>query len=195
MERLRQQLEFLAEIDKLKNIQRQTLLLDKSRRENDAEHSWHLAMLAIVLAEYSNEPVDLTRVVKMVLVHDLVEIDAGDSYAYDPEAQVDKHERELAAADRVFALLPPDQASELRRLWDEFEEGATADARFASALDRFQPLLHNLLTDGQSWLENQVCRSAVWRRCSPIAEGSQTLWDHMAERIEQAVRDGLLRDA
>ncbi|MCA9790567.1 MAG: HD domain-containing protein [Candidatus Eremiobacteraeota bacterium] len=195
MERLRQQLEFLAEIDKLKKIERQTLLLDTSRRENDAEHSWHLAMLAIVLAEYSNRPVDLTRVVKMVLVHDLVEIDAGDSYAYDPEAQLDKHERELAAAERIFAILPDDQAAELRQLWDEFEEGASADAQFASALDRFQPLLHNLLTEGKSWRENEVSRSAVWRRCSPIENGSKVLWQHMAERIEQAVRDGLLRDA
>ena len=154
LQRLLAQVSFITEIDKLKTIQRQTLLLDGSRQENDAEHSWHLAMMVVVLAEYSNRPIDVARVVKMVLVHDVVEIDAGDTFAYDEGAHHDKEAREQTAADRLFGLLPKDQAMEMRALWDEFEAGETADAQFANAVDRMQPVLHNALTGGKQWLKH-----------------------------------------
>lgn len=192
LQRLSQQVEFIAEIDKLKLIQRQTLLLDRSRRENDAEHSWHLAMMVLLLAEHSNHPIDCLKVLKMVLIHDLVEIDAGDTYAYDETGNQDKGEREMAAADRIFGLLPPDQGTEFRNLWDEFEEAQTADARFANAVDRMQPLLHNCLTDGESWQQHAVVRSQVIKRCQPIEDGSTELWAHMLERIDEAVAKGQL---
>lgn len=190
--RLAQQISFIVEIDKLKTIQRQTILLDRSRRENDAEHSWHLALMVMLLAEHSNDPIDCLKVLKMVLIHDLVEIDAGDTYAYDDDAHHDKAERERAAADRLFGILPDDQGRELRRLWDEFEAGETADARFAGAVDRMQPLLHNCLTEGETWLKHGVQRSQVVRRCQPIEKGSQILWDYMSDQIEQAVAEGHL---
>ncbi len=194
MQRLAQQVAFITEIDKLKKIQRQTILLDRSRRENDAEHSWHLAMMVILLAEHSNEPIDCLKVLKMVLIHDLVEIDAGDTYAYDEAGHHDKAERERAAADRIFAILPPDQAAELRRLWDEFEEQKTADARFANAVDRMQPLLHNCLTEGQTWQQNGVTRSQVIKRCRPMENGSTVLWDYMLDQVNRSVAAGHLRD-
>src|SRR5437762_7515762 len=145
-ERFEQQIRFILEIDKLKTILRRTYLLNVDRSENTAEHSWHLAIMAILLAEHANEPVDVSRVVKMVLIHDIVEIDAGDTYFYDAAAALDKSEREQAAADRLFGILPPDQGLELRELWEEFEANETADARFALALDRFIPQLHNYHT-------------------------------------------------
>lgn len=192
--RLIEQIRFLTEIDKLKHIQRQTLLLDRSRRENDAEHSWHLAVMAVVLAEHADHPdLDLTRVIKMVLIHDLVEIDAGDAYAYDPEAQQAKAERELVAADRIFALLPDDQAREFRALWDEFEERATPEARFAAALDRMQPLLHNILTEGEQWKKHGVVLQQVIERCSPIEDGSAFLWNHMRGLLDEAIEAGHLQ--
>lgn len=191
--RLKEQLNFLTEIDKLKKIRRRTLLLDQSRTENDAEHSWHLAMLVMTLAEYSNQPIDTLQTMKLVLIHDLVEIDAGDTYAYDQAAHHDKVEREQAAAERIFNILPQDQAKEVRALWDEFEAGETAEARFANAVDRFQPLLHNLLTDGRQWKEHSVSHSQVVERCSVMSEGSESLWAYMSEKLTQAVKDGLLR--
>jgi putative hydrolase of HD superfamily len=186
-QRLAQQVAFIAEIDKLKHVQRQTILLDRSRRENDAEHSWHLAMMVLLLAEHSDQPIDSLRVLKMVLIHDLVEIDAGDTYAYDEEAHHDKALREQAAADRLFSMLPEDQGKEFRALWDEFEERATADARFAGAVDRMQPLLHNCLTEGQTWKAHGVRRGQVVDRCRPIEDGSERLWDYMLNLVDRAV--------
>jgi len=148
--RLLQQMQFVVEIDKLKRVLRQTLLTDGSRRENSAEHSWHIALMAILLSEYATEPIDILRVVKMLLLHDLVEIDAGDTFCYDDRGHESKAEREMQAADRLFSLLPPDQASEFRALWDEFEAQETADAQFASTLDRLQPLLNNHQTQGHT---------------------------------------------
>jgi len=191
-ERLQKQVAFITEIDKLKKIQRQTILLDRSRRENDAEHSWHLAMMVIVLAEHSEEPVDPLKVMKMVLVHDIVEIDAGDTYAYDQASHSDKAQREQAAADRIFSILPFDQTIEMRALWDEFEAGETAEARFANAVDRMQPLLHNCLTEGETWKEHGVTRDQVVARCSPMAKGSQRLWDYMLAEIDKCVKAGHL---
>jgi putative hydrolases of HD superfamily len=174
-DRLQRQLDFLIEIDRLKHVLRRSPLVDGSRVENSAEHSWHLAMMALVLSEHANEPVDLVQVIRLVLVHDIVEIDAGDTYAYDSQANGDKVERELRAAERLFGLLPPDQAAEIRALWDEFEAGRTAEARFANALDRLMPLLHNYLNEGRVWRANQVTIDQIRRRMAPVAVGSATL--------------------
>jgi len=190
--RLEQQIAFILEIDRLKTVLRQTVLTDQSRRENTAEHSWHLAMMALVLAEHSNEKPDLTRVLKMVLVHDIVEIDAGDTFCYDDHANEDKLEREQRAADRLFSLLPNDQARELRELWEEFEERKSRDARFAAALDRLQPILLNLTTEGHSWRKHGITRAQVVERNSPMAEGSQTLWKHVSSLLDEAVSSGVL---
>jgi putative hydrolases of HD superfamily len=190
MDRLARQLQFILEIDKLKSIYRRTYLVDGTRSENSAEHSWHLAMLAMVLSEHANEPLDVAKVIKMVLVHDIVEIDAGDTYIYGD--QDGKAEREGMAADRVFGLLPPDQEKEFRGLWEEFESGATAEARFASALDRFIPQLHNYHTEGRSWKEHGISAERVLLRNEQMSAGSVTLWEWTQILIERAVAEGLL---
>lgn len=194
MQRLTQQIAFIVEIDKLKSILRQSYLMDRSRRENDAEHTWHLAMMALVLAEHANEQVDLTRVIQMLLVHDLVEIDAGDTFAYDDRGHADKEERERRAADRIFGLLPHDQAMALRSLWDEFEERVTPEARFASAIDRLQPMLHNYYTRGKSWKNHRITSDRVLGRNQHIAEGSAQLWEYARSMIQDAVRRGYLAE-
>jgi putative hydrolase of HD superfamily len=181
------------EIEKLKRVLRQTWHLDGSHRENDAEHSWHLAVMAVLLAEYAAEPdLDLARVVKMVLVHDLVEIDAGDTFVYDEAGAADKDEREQAAADRIFAMLPDDQAGEIRDLWEEFEARRTAEARYAAALDRFQPLLHNVHTEGRTWREHGVTSNRVLARNRHMADGAPRLWQFAERLIHEAVRKGYL---
>jgi putative hydrolase of HD superfamily len=190
MDRLARQLQFILEIDKLKSVYRRTYLIDGARHENSAEHSWHLAMLALILAEHANEPLDVAKVVKMVLVHDIVEIDAGDTYIYD--AQGDKVERERIAADRIFGLLPADQEVEFRGLWEEFESGATPEARFAAALDRFVPQLHNYHTQGRSWKEHGITAERVLTRNVEMSHGSVTLWEWTQTLIERAVSEGLL---
>ena len=192
--RFMRQIEFIVEIDKLKNIVRQTLLTDGSRQEDSAEHSWHIAMMALILAEYAREPVDLSRVLKMVLVHDLVEIDAGDTYCYDEEANRDKAEREKKAADRIFSLLPEDQGAELRLIWEEFEAKQSSDAKFAAALDRLQPLLNNYRTSGRMWLRHGTKKEQVYLRNSPMEEGAPVLWEYAAAMIKDAVGKGWLRD-
>lgn len=194
LNRLSQQFEFLAEIDKLKLIGRQTPLLDGSRKENDAEHSWHLAMLVMILSEYAEPQVDLLRVLQMVVVHDLVEIDAGDTYCYHPTAHLDKAEREEQAAIRLFGILPEDQGRQLRRLWDEFEARETPEARFANVVDRVQPLLHNCLTGGMGWREHGVKLSQVLRRCREVIQQAPRLWEYMRELLAQAVRAGHLEN-
>ena len=191
-ERFEQQIRFILEIDKLKTIIRRTYLLNADRAENTAEHSWHLAMMAILLAEHANQPVDVARVIKMVLVHDIVEIDAGDTYFYDTAAALDKSEREHAAAGRIFGLLPLDQGTELRDLWEEFEAGQTADARFALALDRFMPQLHNYHTKGRSWAEHGITADRVLARNEGMAEGSTRLWECAQVLLNDAVEKGFL---
>ncbi|HEY2379862.1 MAG TPA: HD domain-containing protein [Terriglobia bacterium] len=191
-ERFERQIQFILEIDKLKTILRRTYLIHADRAENTAEHSWHLALGAIVLAEHANEPVDVARVVKMVLVHDIVEIDAGDTYFYDAVGALDKPEREDAAAERLFGILPEDQGNELRALWQEFEAGNTPDARFALALDRFMPQLHNYYTHGRSWAEHGITADRVLERNEGMAEGSARLWQHARGLLEDAVVKGLL---
>lgn len=193
-ERLEQQMKFLLEVDKLKFINRQTYLSDASRKENDAEHSWHLAMFAILLSEYSNEKVDLTKVITMVLIHDIVEIDAGDTYAYDEAGNLTKREREVKAADRIFNLLPEDQGSRFRELWEEFEAYDTPEAKFAHVCDNVQPLMLNHATDGRSWRERGIRRSQVEKRNERIKEGSETMRAYIDEILNINVESGNLKD-
>lgn len=188
------QMAFIMELDKIKKIGRQTYLADGSRKENDAEHSWHLALMAFVLADYANEKVDVLKTMKMVLLHDVIEIDAGDTYAYDTEGNKTKRARELKAADRIFGLLPDGQAAEYRSLWDEFEEMETAEAKFANMLDKVQPLLLNDASGGRSWVEHGVKKSQVMARNERTYEGSETLWEYAKGLIEKNVADGKLLD-
>jgi len=191
--RLVRQIQFITEVDKLKEIFRQTLNTQSRRRENDAEHSWHLCLCVIVLAEHANEArLDVLRVLKMVIIHDLVEIDAGDTYAYDTARMAGQHDREAIAADRIFGLLPEDQTREFRALWDEFEEKSTPEAKFAAALDRFQPMLLNCLTQGAAWNRHGVTHDRVVARNQHIANGSTELWRYAAQMIQDAVDAGHL---
>ena len=192
-ERLKKQIDFIVEIDKAKHILRRTVLMDKSRRENDAEHSWHLAVMAILLKEYAAEDVDLEKVLKMVLVHDLVEIDAGDTYCYDARANLDKRDRELCAADRLFAILPEDQEKEVRGLWEEFEDCTTPEAEFAASLDRLQPFLHNLYTDGHTW-KNGVTSDMVRDRMAEMHCGAPELWEIVDRKVDECVEKGILKE-
>jgi putative hydrolase of HD superfamily len=194
-DRLRQQMEFILEIDKMKNVFRRTMVIESGRNENDAEHSWHLAVMAILLAEHVDAPgVDLLRVLKIVLVHDIVEIDAGDTYCYDKGAARGKLEREMKAADRIFGLLPEDEEREMRALWDEFEARKTPESRFANALDRLQPLLLNYHTRGRTWQRYGVRSDQVGERARPIGESSRDLWDYASRLIEDAVSEGILKE-
>lgn len=190
--RLQQQIAFVVEIDRLKQVLRQTLLMDASRRENSAEHSWHLAMMALVLAEYAPAEVDIQRAIHQVLIHDLVEIDAGDTFCYDTAANNDKADREQQAADRIFGLLPGAIAQDLRQLWDEFEAQATPTARFAASLDRIQPLLHNWQTGGGTWKQHGISRAQVMQRMAPVKTGAPELWPFVVEVIEQSAAAGYL---
>jgi putative hydrolase of HD superfamily len=191
--RLEDQVRFLIEADKLKEVLRQTVTTRGRRPENDAEHSWHLCLLVLVLGEHANPPgVDVLRVLKMVILHDLVEIDAGDTFAYDAAGQAGQHEREARAADRIFALLPPDQAADFRAVWDEFEGRATPESRFAAAVDRFQPMLLNLATEGAAWARHGVTEDRVRARNAHIADGSTALWEYMSDQITKAVAAGHL---
>lgn len=191
--RLASQLTFILELDRLKRVLRRTSLVGGDRRENSAEHSWQLAVMAMVLAEYANAPIDLLHTLKLLLVHDIVEIDAGDTFAYDVTANLDKEARESAAADRIFGLLPPDQCAEFRRLWEEFDAHQTSEARFANALDRMMPALQNFENDGGTWRVPGVDRAAVYRRLQPIEDGSATLWAHVDAMLQAAVVRGLIR--
>ncbi|WP_084692167.1 HD domain-containing protein [Parafrankia elaeagni] len=190
--RLARQLAFILEIDKLKSVVRRSRLADGSRAENDAEHSWHLAMMAVLLGEYAEEEVDTGRVLRMLLVHDLVEIYAGDTFVYDATAIAEQEARERAAADRLFPQLPRDQAVQLRSLWEEFEARRTPDARFARALDRLQPLILNYATGGGSWLAHGVRAEDVLAHQRVVSEGSQALWEYITHLVGDAVRRGYL---
>ena len=193
MDRLRQQLAFLMEIDKQKEIIRQTYLADGNRKETDAEHAWHLAMMCMILSEYANEKIDVPKTIMMVLTHDLVEIDAGDTYAYDQTGNQTKKERELKAADRIYGLLPEDQRKYLRALWDEFEAMETPEAKFANMLDKIQPVCLNDQSKGKSWVEHNVCKRQIMERNSKTHEGSELLWDYIKKLIEKNVEAGFIR--
>jgi 5'-deoxynucleotidase YfbR-like HD superfamily hydrolase len=195
VERIAKQVEFLVEIDKIKGVFRRTLLIDSSRYENDAEHSWHLALFVLILAEHANEPgLDLLRTVKMVLIHDIVEIDAGDVFLYDTALQAGKAEREAAAAARIFGMLPQEQGEEFRALWEEFEARETPEARFAAAVDRLQPLLHNYRTQGHAWKKHGIRKSMVVEANRHIAAGAEGLWEYARQLIDESVAKGYLAD-
>ena len=189
-ERLKKQIDFISEIDKIKSIFRQTYVSDLSRQENDAEHSWHLALMAMVLSEYANEEVDILHVIELVLIHDMVEIDAGDTYAYDPEANKTKRERELKAADRIFHLLPDDQAEWVRSLWDEYEASETKEAKFALSLDILHPILMNDLGNGLAWVDHDVTEKQARDRIARVLPGSQTLFELCSQIVTDNVEIG-----
>ncbi|WP_020666956.1 HD domain-containing protein [Amycolatopsis nigrescens] len=188
--RLKDQFTFLIEVDRLKTVLRQSPLAAVDRRENDAEHSWHLALMVTMLAEYADEPIDVGRTVELVVLHDLVEIYAGDTPLYDTAAAVDQQEREEAAADRLFGLLPPDQATLFRARWDEFEARGTPEARFAKAMDRLQPMLLNWIAEGGTWLSHGATADTVRARTSSIGDASAVLWDAGQALIAEADRRG-----
>ena len=194
MNRLEQQLQFILEIDKVKKIIRQTPLSDASRKENDAEHSWHIALMAYLLQEYVEEPVEVSKVMLMGLIHDLVEIDAGDTYAYDEEGAKTKDERERKAADHIFGMLPEDQGMYLKALWEEFEAYETAEAKYAHLLDNFQPLLLNDAAGGISWTEHQVKKSQIYKRNEKVEETSATVWKCMQDKIDKHIQAGHVLD-
>jgi putative hydrolase of HD superfamily len=188
--RLRKQLSLVVEADRLKRVLRRTVITDSSRHENSAEHSWHLALAAMTLAEHAGHGVDVERVLRMVVVHDLVEIDAGDTFAYDAAANLGRVEREKLAAERLFGLLPTEQGDEMRALWDEFEEGRTETSRFAIALDRLQPLLLNDAANGGSWRTHGVTKSQVLRRMAPIEAAIPAAWPIVLEIVERNCASG-----
>lgn len=193
--RIDRQFDFIREIDKEKFITRQTFLSDAKRRENDAEHAWHMSIMTLLLSEYANEEIDVLRVISMLLIHDLVEIDAGDTYAYDEEGKKTQRARELKAADRIYGILPEDQGKKLRALWDEFEEAKTPESKFAHVMDNIQPAMLNDYTNGKDWIAKGVRLSQVLERNAHTAEGSRKLWDYAyANFIEPNVKDGKIKD-
>lgn len=191
-ERLKKQIEFIVEVDKMKNIYRQTYVLHENRKENDAEHSWHIALMAFILAEHSNVPVDVLKTMKMVLIHDIVEIDAGDTYCYDKEGYKDKPQREEKAAQRLFGMLPDDQKNEMYALWREFEEMNTPESKFAAVLDRIQPLTLNYRKGGISWQEHGVKKDMILERNKHVADGSEEIWDYVLEILNDAELKGMI---
>lgn len=183
MDRLEQQFQFIQEIDKEKFIGRQTYLSDGQRKENDAEHAWHLALMTILLSEHANKEIDVLKTVTMVLIHDIVEIDAGDTYAYDEVGKLTQRAREEAAAERIFGLLPEDQGEKLRQLWEEFEARETPEAKFARTMDNLQPIMLNAATDGRAWVEHNVHLSQIMKRNERTGEGSEKLWEYAQEKF------------
>lgn len=190
---LLKQIEFIKEIDKIKYIERKTKLFNSDRRENDAEHSWHLAMMALVLAEHANEDIDILKVIKMVLIHDIVEIDSGDIFFYDADNGHSNTEAELKAAKRIFGILPAEQAEELINIWLEFEDAETAEARFAKSLDRFEPLLQNYSNKGGTWQEFDVSHDMVYGMKRIIKDGSRSIWQYAEELINDSLDQGYLK--
>ena len=192
-EDLLKQIAFIKEIDKVKYIQRKTKLFNSDRNENDAEHSWHLALMAIVLAQHSDEPIDVLKVVKMVLIHDIVEIDAGDVFIYDTLRNHSNTDEERLAANRIFGLLPQKQAAEMIAVWEEFEAGETSEAKFAKSMDRLEPLLQNTSNNGGTWKEFDVNYEKVYEKKSVIKNGSTTLWNYAEGLINESVKNGILK--
>lgn len=192
-ESLLKQVAFIKEIDKLKYIQRKTKLFNSNRPENDAEHSWHLAMMTLVLAQHSNTPVDILKVLKMLLIHDIVEIDAGDTFLYDTQKNHVNTDEELVAAKRIFGLLPTAQAEEFIAIWQEFEDGQTDEAKFAKSMDRFEPLLQNVSNEGGTWKEFNVPYQKVYDKKKAIKEGSSSIWEYAEKLIDDSVEKGFLK--
>lgn len=186
-------MEFIVELDKMKSILRQTSLINEDRREDDAQHSWHISVMAMVLSEYSNEKIDVCKVIKMLLTHDLVEIFAGDTFCYDKEGNNDKRERELIAAEKIFGMLEEDKGKELRALWDEFEEMKTPESLFAASMDRFQPMLNNYHNNGGTWIKYNVAKEEIYKRIAPLKKSSDEIWSFAEKMIEDAANRGLIK--
>jgi len=192
-DKLKHQMQFLFEVDKMKSVLRQTVITDKSREENDAEHSWHIALMAMTLFEYIGiDGVDINRVIRMAIVHDLVEIYAGDTFAYDIKGNEDKKERENEAAAKLFSLLPEEQAEEYRALWEEFDDMDTPDAMYASAIDRLQPFLMNYLTDGHTWVKHGVSAELVFKRMAPVKIVLPEIWGFVEHVIFDSIEKGYI---
>ncbi len=191
-EAFEKQLKFITEIDRMKHIERRTLLVDGSRRENDAEHSWHIAVMALLLRDYAAPQVDADRAARMCLVHDLIEIYAGDTFAYDVAANEDKAARERESADRLFSLLPDGQGAELRALWEEFDAEQTPDAQYAAAMDHLQPFIHNVMTSGHTWKEGHVTREQVYARMEIVKVAVPALWPFVETAIKQGIEAGII---
>lgn len=191
--RLMKDIEFIVELDKMKSILRQTSLINEDRREDDAQHSWHISIMAMVLGEYSNEKIDICKVIKMLLTHDLVEIYAGDTFCYDKKGNEDKKEREIKAAEKIFGILEEDKGKEFRELWDEFEEGETAEALFAASMDRLQPMLNNYNNNGGTWKKFNVSKEDIYKRIEPVKKSSEQLWEFVESMIEDGARKGLIQ--
>ncbi|ALJ04127.1 phosphohydrolase [Pseudalgibacter alginicilyticus] len=191
-ENLLKQIDFIKEIDKIKYIQRRTKLFNSDRRENDAEHSWHLAMMTIVLSEHSDCEIDLLKVIKMVLIHDIVEIDAGDTFLYDQNKNHDNTIEEMKCAERIFGMLPKKQAEEFIQIWTEFEDGNSNEAKFAKSMDRLEPLLQNTSNDGGTWKEFGVKYQTVYEKKKVIENGSKKLWNYAEKLIDESVEKGIL---
>ena len=192
--RLDQQLKFSAEIDKMTQVYRRTLLISGVRRENDAEHSWHIAVMALLFKEYCIEEPDVERAIKMLVVHDLIEIYAGDTFAYDVKGNQDKAEREALAADKLYSQLPEEQGAELRALWEEFDAMETVDAKYAACMDRLQPLLHNTLTEGHTWRDGGAVRAQVEERSRIIKEFMPEVYNWIKKNIDRGVANGWLKE-
>ena len=190
--KLSKDIEFIVELDKMKSILRQTRLIGKSQRENDAEHSWHISVMAMLLSEYANKEVDTCKVIKMLLIHDLVEIYAGDTFCYDVEGNKSKKDRELKAADKVFGILEEDKGREMRSLWEEFEEMETDEALFAASMDRLQPLFNNYYSNGGTWRKFGVSKRDIYERIAPLEKSSDTLWEFAQNMIEDAFEKGYI---
>lgn len=191
-ERLLKDIEFIVELDKMKSILRQTSLINEDRREDDAQHSWHISVMAMILGEYSNEKIDVCKVIKMLLTHDLVEIFAGDTFCYDKVGNEDKKERENLAAEKIFGMLEEDKGRELRALWDEFEDGKTSEALFAASMDRLQPMLSNYYNNGGTWKKFNVAKEDIYKRIAPVKKSSDELWSFVENMIEDAYDKGLI---
>ena len=188
-------MDFILEVDKLKQIQRQTYTTTKNRHENSSEHSWHITLMAIILQEYSKHPnINLFKAVKMLIIHDIVEIDAGDTFLYDKQAQKNKHKNETKAAKRIFNLLPKDQSTNLHNLWKEFEDNKTPTAKYANALDRLQPIINNYHTNGKAWQQNNVKKHQIEASNTDIKKGAPTLWEYATELIKEAITQGKLAE-
>lgn len=185
-------MEFIVELDKMKSILRQTSLINEEQREDDAQHSWHISIMAMILENYSNEKIDLLKVIKMLLIHDLVEIYAGDTFCYDKEANGDKREREVEAAEKIFGMLAKDKERELRSLWDEFEEMKTPEALFAISMDRLQPMLNNYFNNGGTWKKFNVAKSDIYKRIGPVKKSSDDLWEYVEYMLEDSFEKGFI---
>ena len=191
-EKLLKDIEFIVELEKMKSVYRRTQIIGQDRQEDDAQHSWHISVMAMLLSEYANEEIDTAKVIKMLLIHDIVEIHAGDTFCYDKEGNMDKHEREVAAADKIFSILDQKKGDELRALWEEFEEMKTPEALFAASMDRLQPMLSNYKNNGGTWKKHDISKTDIYQRISPVKQSSDELWCYANYMIEDAFQKGLI---